>query len=214
MTRESRLWLTAAAAVAVVVAAVVLIFGYDRPPDFPDLYAEGGPTVSGTVAYLEFNGEECIWILDVASGDSHELYCDNWIWPEGWDAEGNLRVHADNGQAQLLLLDPDSGEVVGREAMWDGPPSDEGGPPRQEEPLLRSRSTEGRVTLTHGTGANAVTLIDIAAPRNYRFHLYGVTADGRYAWVWDSEDRLLLVAMEGDAEPWLVAEGISDPVWK
>lgn len=215
MTRESRWWLAAAGLVAVVVAAAVLLFGYNRPPAFANLYSDGGPTISATVAYLEYGSEDCVWVLDVATGDSHELYCDDWVWPEHWDDDGNLWVHGGNGHEQIWILDPATGEVVGSADPWEGPPPhDEGGPPPPEEPALRSRSADGRVTLTHGVGVEATAVIDIEAPRNYAFYSYGVTADGNYAWVCDSEDRLLVVALDGESDPWLVSGGISDPVWK
>lgn len=206
MTRDSRLWLWAAGGVAVAVAAVVLIFGYNSPPSFPSLSEQSGMTIEGTVAYMEFGREDCVRLLDVASGSTEDLYCDNWVWIEGWDEDGNLAVHADDGRDQTWVLDPDTGEVLDS--------ADSVGPPPRRDSSLRSRSIEGRVTLTHGVGESAVTLIDVEAPGNYGFHGYGITADGAYAWVSDSEDRLLLVTLDGNAGPWLVAEGISDPHWR
>ncbi len=215
MNRQSGTWLGAAAGVAVVVAVVVLIFGYNAPPEFPSLYETGVPTVAGTVAHLEYGPEDCVWILDVATGQSEELFCDSWAWPESWDEDGNLRVHAGNGHEQIWVVDPETGVVLGSDDIWDGPPpEDEEGPPLEEGRLLRSRSSEGRVTLNYGSGSGEVTLIDVEAPRNYRFHTYGITADAAHAWVCDSEDRLLVVALDGSGGPWVVADGISDPVWK
>jgi hypothetical protein len=215
MNLHSRTWLAAAAGVAVVVAVIVLIFGYSSPPQFPSLYEAGAPALEGAVAHQEFGPEDCVWVLDVATGDSQEVFCDSWAWAESWDENGNLRIHAGNGHEQVWVVDPDTGTVLGAEAVEDGPPpEDEGGPPPEEELPLRSRSAEGRVTLTYGAGTDAVTLIDIDAPRNYRFHMYGLTGEGDYAWVCDSEDRLLVVSMDGSSGPWLVAEDISDPIWK
>ena len=215
MTRESRLWLAAAAAVAVVVVAVVLVFGYTRPPAFASLYSDGGPAIAGTVAWVEDGRQGCVQVLDVASGDSHEVYCDDWLWLESWDEDGNLRVHTGNGVEEILVLDPQTGDVLATGRFEDGPPpGDEGGPPPEESSPLRSRSNEGRVILTHGTGAAAVDLIDIEAPRNYRFFSYGMTPDGDYVWAYDSEDRLLVVAVDGGSEPWLIAEGIQEPLWR
>ena len=213
MNPQSRIWLGAAAAVTIVVAVVVLLFGYNRPPEFASLYTDDGPAVTGTVAYMEFGREDCIHIFDVTSGESRELYCDNWVWPQGWDENGNLLVHAGNGHEQIWVLDPGSGDILASKDIWDDPHADEGGPPPPEDSPLRSRSTDGRVTLTHGFGADSVTLIDVEAPRNYAFTNYGFTSDGDHAWVCDTEDRLLVVASDGQSDPWLVAEGISDPLW-
>lgn len=214
MTRESRLWLGGAGGIAVVVAAVVLIFGYNSPPGFPDLREQDGVTVEGTVAYMDYGREDCVRILDVATGGTDELYCESWVWIEGWDADGNLRVNAGNGYEQTWVLDPETGEVLGVGEGRDALPPDEGGPPPADDERLRSRSTEGRATLLLGSGDDQVTVIDVEAPRNYAFHSYGITADGEYIWVSDSEDRLLLVALDGSRGPWLVAEEIADPYWK
>lgn len=206
MTRQSRMWLAAATGVAVVVAVVVLIFGYVSPPQFPSLYEAGAPTIEGSVAHVDFGPEECVQLLDVATGESHELYCDNWVWPESWDEDGNLRVHAGNGREHVWVLDPNTGTVLGTGDLGVGP--------QPYDASLRSRSAEGRAKLMYGTAASEVTLIDVAAPGNYSFYLYGITADGEYAWACDSEDRLVVVALDASGGPWLVAEGISEPVWK
>ena len=47
MNREAKLWLFGAGGVAVVVLAVVLIFGLSFAPEFPSLYEEDGPTIQG-----------------------------------------------------------------------------------------------------------------------------------------------------------------------
>ena len=207
MSRESRLWLAAAGGVAIIVVAVVLLFGVISLPDFPSLYDEGAPTVGGSVAYLDYDRDDCVRILDVATGDSREVFCDDWMWLEGWDADGNLRIHAGNGAESVWVVDPNNGDVIGFGDWADGPMP-------EDTDSLRARSAEGTATLTYGRGDAVVTLIDIDAPRNYGFWSYGLTGDGQWAWVCDSADRLLLVALDGTSGPWLVADGISDPAWK
>ena len=214
MTRQQHLWLAAAGAAAAVIVVVVLAFGYTSPPSFPSLY-DDGPEIEGLVAHLDFGPQDCVSILDVSSGLSEELYCDSWVWAERWDEDGNLLIHAGNGHEQIWVLDPETGAVLDRSAIQDGPPmEDEGGPGVHEESELRMRSIDGRVTLTRGTGEDAVTIIDLEAPRNYTFFMYGLTDDGSYAWICDSEDRLLVTSLDGTGGPWLVAEGISDPIWR
>lgn len=214
MTRQQSLWLTAAGIAAAVIVFVVLAFGYTRPPSFPSLY-DDGPQIEGLVAHLDYGRQDCVSILDVATGSSEELYCDSWVWAERWDADGNLLIHAGNGHEQIWVVDPETGAVLDGVAIKDGPtPEDEDGPGMHEEPELRMRSVDGRLTLTHGSGVDAVTVVDVEAPRNYTFFGYGITNDGSHAWVCDSEDRLLVASLDGTGGPWLVAEGISDPIWR
>lgn len=204
MSRESKLWLTAAAVVAVAVLGIVVVFGITNPPSFPSLY-DGGPTVEGAVAYVEGGPDECVNVLDVATGVSREVYCADWLWLEGWDGDGNLRVNAGNGIERTLVVDPVTGAVI----ESGGPAGD---PPSYVE-SLQSSAREGHVTLTYTGSGAAVTLIDVDGPRNYAFWNTGITADERYAWVSDSADRLLLVALDGTAGPWLVAENVPDARW-
>ena len=206
MSRESRLWLGAAGAVAVVVAGVVLVFGYTSPPRFPSLYDDGGPTIEASVAYVEYDREDCVFVLDAATGETRELYCDNWVWLESWDGDGNLRIRAGNGDEGAWVVDPDTGAILGTEETGEEPP--------RRDSSLRSRSVEGRAMLVHSSGETETILIDVEAPRDYGFYRYGITTDAEYAWVCDSEDRLIVVALDGTSGPWLVAEGISNPLWK
>jgi hypothetical protein len=214
MNRESKLWLLGAGGVAVVVLAVVLIFGLSFAPDFPSLY-DGGPTVEGTVAYIEFGPDDCLYVLDVASGEDRELYCDDWLGFEGWDADGYLQILSGNGHhEELLILDPNTGAVVRSDEFRpdERPPLDQ--PRTDAERRLRASSREGHVTLSYRQGDSEVTLIDVEGSRDYSFWDYGVTSDEKYAWICDSEDRLLVVALDGTGGPWVVADDIGDPIWK
>jgi len=206
MTRQSRLWLLAAAGVAAAVAVIVLVFGYNRPPQFPSLYEAGGPTVDASVAFVEYDRHDCVRVLDVASGDSDEIYCSQWVWIEGWDRHGKLRVNAD-GSGQSLAIDPATGGV---ERSSDSVPLLD----RGNEEDIRVSAEGGRVQLLYRSGDTEVVLIDVECPRDYGFWHLGVTNDGQWVWAVDSEDRLLLVAVDASSGPWLVAEGINDPAWK
>ena len=205
MSRDSKLWLTAAGVVAVIVLAIVIVFGITNPPGFPSLY-DGGPTIQAMVAYVEHGRDECVQVLDVATGESRELYCADWLWLEGWDDDGNLRVQAGNGIDAVSVLDPTTGTIIGS--------GDFAGETPGNVVSLHATSRDGHATLVYtGDGAD-VTLIDVNGPRNYAFWQYGLTAGDEYVWVNDSADRLLLVARDGTGGPWLVAENVPNAMWK
>lgn len=210
MTRQSKLWLGAAGIVVVVVVAVVLLFGTSAAPEFPSLYSDGAPTIEGTLAFVEYGSNDCVHVLDVVSGESSEVYCDDWLHLEGWDSDGHLRIHSGNGREYVSVIDPATGEVLewGEFIEGDMPP------PPYPPHLLRARSDDGHATLIHDGAAGEVTLIDVTGPRNYAFWEFGITADADYAWVCDSEDRILVVALDGSRGPWVVFEGVSQPMWK
>ena len=160
MNRESQLWLLGAGGVAAVVLAVVLIFGLSFAPEFPSVYEEG-PAVDGTVAYVEYGSDDCLYVLDVASGEERELYCDDWLGFEGWDSDGYLRVHSGNGYEHESAIDPVTGDVV----EW-GEFLPAAIAPRRQSPLLRARSEEGRATLIYDGPDGEITLIDVGGPRD------------------------------------------------
>ena len=211
MTRQSKLWLGAAGILLVVVVAVVLLFGTTSAPEFPSLYAEGAPTIEGSVAYIDYGRDDCVHVLDVATGESEELLCEPGMWVEGWDSDGNLLVHSSGPHfEELLLVDPATGAVVStREFAPDEDPSLH--QPRSEaDRNLRSSSRDGHATLSY----REAVLIDVEGSRDYSFWAYGVTEDEAYAWVCDSEERVLVVALDGSGGPWIVTEDIHDMRWK
>lgn len=211
MSREARLWLSAAGVVVVITVAVVLLFGVSSAPRFPSLYTEGAPTIEGTLAWVEWGPDDCVHVLDVATGDSEELLCERGLWLEGWDSDGNLRVHITGPHfEELVLVDPATGVVVStREFTPDEePPFDQ---PRSEaDRNLRSTSRDGHATLSY----QEAVLIDVEGARDYSFWDYGVTEDEAYAWVCDSEERVLVVALDGGGGPWVVAEDIGELRWR
>jgi hypothetical protein len=209
MTRQSKLWLGAAGIVVVVVVAVVLLFGITSAPEFPSLYAQEAPTIEGSLAFVEYGPDDCVHVVDVATGELGEVYCDDWLHLEGWDSEGNLRIHSGNGREYVSVIDPATGEVLEWGEFVEG---DIRPPPFPD--ALRARSKDGRATLVHDGSGGETTLIDVTGPRNYAFFEFGITADENYAWVCDSEDRILAVALDGSGGPWIVIEGVSQPVWK
>jgi hypothetical protein len=205
VSRESKLWLAAAGVVAVSVLTIVIVFGIRTAPHFPSLY-DGGPTVQGAVAYVDYGRDECVQVLDVATGESRQIYCADWLWLEGWDRDGNLRVQTGDGGERVSIIDPTTGAVIAQ-----GDFAGEG--PRSVDSLMAT-SDDGHATLSYSGGDTEVTLLEADGPRNYAFYQYGITDDQQYAWVCDSEDQLLVVALDGSSGPWFVAADINEAAWK
>lgn len=204
MNRESKLWLTGAGVVAIVVLAVIALFGVRRLPEIARLYEPGAPSLSASVAYVDSGREQCARVLDVATAETREVYCADWLWLEGWDSDGNLRVQS-AGSDRISVIDPDAGAVLATGSFAGEQPADRG--------TLHAGSNDGHATLTNRVGDEAIVVLDIEGPRNYGFWNYGLTDDGRYVWVCDSENRLLVVASDGSGEPWLVAGNVPEAKW-
>ena len=215
MKREQKLWLLGAGSVVAVVLAVVLIFGLSFAPEFASLYEEDGPTIEGTVAYMQYEHDDCVNVLDVATGEAIEPYCDDWLWLEGWDEGGNLQVlRGGDHFEELLTLDPDTGAVLGSGEFRPDEDARPEQPWAEAARRIRVSSHEGHATLSYRSEDAETILIDVDGSRDYAFGEYGVTADEKYAWACDSEHRLLVVALDGTTGPWIVAEDVSELRWK
>jgi len=206
MNRHSQLMLWGAVGIGVAAVAVILLFGLRFGPGFPDLYADGGPTIDGTVAFVTEDDDTCAQVLDVATGEQREIYCSQHVWIGGWDGDGNLVVHEEDVYQNVLTIDPVTGDVVSTGTVGDIPPVGTSS--------LRAASSGGHATLSYVGAGSSVVLIDAEGPRNYRFLDRGLTAEGKWAWVLDSENRLLVVALDGSSGPWVVKEGIHEVSWK
>jgi len=207
MNRQSQLMLWGAAVVGVVAVGVVALFGLRFGPDFPDLYRDGGPAIEGSVAFAAENGEMCVQVLDVATGAQREVYCSQFAWLEGWNDDGNLVVHNEEMYDNVVVIDPATGDITTTTG-----PNDDVVPANPN--ALRADARDGHATLIYVGPESSTVLIDVEGPRDYRFYDRGITADQQWAWVVDSEDRVLVVALDGSSGPWLVAEDVREVAWK
>ncbi len=205
MNEQSKWWFGGAALVAVMVVVAVAVFGIRRLPELPSLYEAGNPTVTGTVAFVDDGREQCVGVLDVATSETRDVFCSEWLWIEGWGDDGNLRVESADGN-RVSVVDPTTGEVLAS--------GDFAVEPQELKGELRSESVDGRAILANVASGDRVVLIDLQGPHDYGFWDYGLTNDEQYVWASDSEGRLIVVASDGSAGPWLVADDIRDPVWR
>jgi len=206
MKRSQKILLGAAAAVVVTITGIVVTFGIKLPPGYPSLY-DNGPTVAGTVAFISQDGNDCLRVLDVATGEKRTIICSSWIYLEGWNREGNLIIHSEAAEDRGTVIDPSTGQVLGRAASTAAMVSD-------DSEVLRTTSGDGHATLLLRDDSTDTILIDATGPRNYAFWDAGLVDRGEYAWVRDSDERLLLVATDGSAGPWVVLTDARDVAWR
>jgi hypothetical protein len=142
---------------AAVLAALVLggtmavlgLVGDDRrgggppDPDFPALADAPLPGAAGEVALLRDQAVPCASVVDMASGEVRDLRCERDLaGPPTWTAEGDVEVRRRTAdEAEVLVLDPDDGEVRDRRLVPGGALRD---PPDAHEAPGRRIAEDGR----------------------------------------------------------------------
>lgn len=213
-----------AVAVAVGVVAVILLFGLREPPSYPVLSASStDDRLAGRIAYIrEDDQRSCVVVVDLPDGARHDVACsDGGEWYGGgevsWDDEGRLRlVRYEPTGPMLVTVDPETGRELDREPVGgEGKPYPEGpGTIRPgDEAELTWRSDDGSVRLLLREGDEERTLLSARGPRDYSLWDAGWSPDGRWAFVADSEQRLLLVAVTSPARTLLLTDDGHSPAW-
>lgn len=204
--RETRdrqpLVLVAAALVAVVVVALVLVFGVARPPQLASIADDPAITPPARLATHGWeDGDHCVTVVELdgttrrpwCSQDSAELV--------GWTERGVvLRTYGRSAELELTI-DPDDGEVVASEhGRTDHLGRDRGDAVTSARPagddVLEVRTAEGTV------------LWRVEAPDSYQVSYGWRSPDGRTVALIDSADRLLLVPADGSRQPRVWAEDV------
>jgi hypothetical protein len=198
-------WLLAAAVLA--VAAGVLIFGVDWPPQVDTVTADSPHTPSARIAWWTFtNGRDC---LDVADTDGfvRELTCiDVTGGLVGWTEQGIL-MKEEPGLAQAIFaLDPDTGErtVLERTVTPDHEPDPPAVTEREDGRLILSLDhTPPEPMAPEATRLGRIVLWDVEAPQGYDVVRTLPSPDGTAIAIHDNADRLLVMPADGSAEPLL-----------
>lgn len=218
--QRERIALVAAAAVALVVLAVILVFGRSVPPELPELAEDPDPAIPGLVAFLrDGEGEQCLHVVPASGGDARELRCgEYWHGPPRWDDDGRLTVPLapSPGTEEVLVIDPRSGAVIDRRAEprpGTPAPSHPSTATAEDGTLVTTRNRDGRVGLRLiGPEGEERDLVDLEAPRSYSWWDAQWSPDDRWILVTDSEERLLVVTA-ADGRVRLLVTDASSPVW-
>ena len=214
MTR--RRWAPIAAAVICSAVFVgVLVFGHVTYPAFASLTAVP-PDVEGRIAVLvsrgsEYDDEDCLLVIEPATGASRELRC-TYRWSEltGWSEDGYVIVTlSDESTQRSLFLDPDTGTVVRRGFEYAPLEPAARGP----GPRLFTEGPDGvaRIVEEDIDGEQRV-VYSVDGPRSYEFTQAVWSPDGRWVLALDSQERLVIVDPRTDVA-WQVTEDVSVASW-
>lgn len=204
--QRSVLALGAAGLLVAAVTVVVVLFGVTAYPDVPRLAEQPEPAVSGQLAYLRYDREPCLHVVD-GRGADREVRCGSDVEGGGltWEDDHHLLVHRYRFDDEVLTIDVRTGEVT---SVRPATRADE---PRPLPDGLVERADGTRVSTTaRGTTATVElrdphgrtrTVLELEGPTGYRLDDARWTADGRWIVVRDSAERVLVLAADGDPAP-------------
>lgn len=205
MKDRQRIALIVGGVLVVVVVAAVALFGLLSPPTFRDLREAPALDAPGTVAYTtdEDGARSCVHVVPASGATApRELACRRGWAQVAWSPDGTLAMWTGGGSVELL--DPDTGEVV-REAARPSEPEPWLSP---EVSGVRTYDEDRRVRITVAVGDEVRTVLDEPAPDDYWIGWTGRSADGRWLLFSDSERRLVLLDVDGEVEPGVIATGV------
>jgi hypothetical protein len=195
--------------VILVVAVVILVFGVIPLPDYPALADQPDPAIPGTVAYMEYEEEPCIFTVPASGGEGREVWCGReFVEFPVWTADGLLVVTDWMAEPVYVLIDPATGEEVdqvpaGDLEDFDARPLPYPGSSRQERADGAQLRTEGirggkSSVVVRLDGQDQTILAIEDAPSDYRFYEAQWSPDGEWVLVSDTEGRLLIVGADGN----------------
>jgi hypothetical protein len=173
--------------------------GLGRPdPDFPTLADDPLPGATGTVAVRRNGAVPCLSVVDVATGEVRDLRCERDLTGSPtWTAEGLVEVHRrSDDEVELLLIDPDDGELRDRRLVGDHRVHD------PEQPQRRTASDGRRLVV--GSDEDSTWLEVVSADGSTERVLDAPTDAWRgfTSTSWSPADRFALV--EGDHAVYLI----------
>jgi hypothetical protein len=220
--RRAIVSIVAAVLVVVLVTAIILVFGVIPLPEFPSLADQPDPSIPGTVAYVEFDDEPCIFTVPASGGEAREVWCGrDYVEFPAWSSDGLLVLMDWTAQPTYVLIDPATGNEVDRVPIDDI--DRPGTQPLPYPPEARQDRADGGTLRINGPrgGASAVTvrlpggedrtIVSVKdGPTDYWFVQAQWSPDGEWVLVSDSAGRLLIVADTGDPEARVLVEGLQE----
>jgi hypothetical protein len=200
--------LVVAGVLVLVVVGAVLLFGIQRPPTVASLAEDPAPAPSAAVAYLTQQGSQGCVRVALPDGTTAGPWCDRMGGElVGWDEQGILLRRWD-GAETVRVIDPETGEVVGRarDRAWQEP---------YDHQAVWTEHRDGELIVR--LEADDTELWRVTAPEPYQITTSARSADGDWIALVDSADRLLVVPADGSAPPREWTRDVASwqwPVWE
>lgn len=209
--------LFAAAAIAVAVTALVLVFGVARPPALPSIDEQSVVVPTASIAWTAptssgaADGSQdttCVHVV-APDGADREVVCER-SWPEltGWDDEGIVLADWSGRAPVWVWYDAQTGEPV-REAEDAELELD------RDATRIRTRREDGALLVSVDSSRDVVW--QVPAPAAYDVVAGARSPDGAFLALVDTADRLLVMPADGAQPPVVWAEGLASwqtPVWE
>jgi hypothetical protein len=219
--RRATVSIVGAILVLVIVTAIIVVFGVIPLPEFTALADQPDPTIPGTVAYLDFGDDPCLFTLPASGGQPTEVWCGrDYVEFPVWTADGLLVLTDWTTEPAYLLIDPATGMEVDRIPVEERGAESE--PPARPLDERRERA-DGAIVHTGGRRGDAAevlvrpaggpdqTILSVAdAPADYDFYDAQWSPDGGWVLVADNAGRLLVVGADGDPGARVLVEGLQD----
>jgi hypothetical protein len=200
--------LIAAGVLVLAVVGAVLVFGVQRPPALDTITDVPVPAPSAGIAYLaEQPDRSCVQVVR-PDGTTPEPWCDHQGGELiGWTDEGLLLRHWD-GTESVRILDPDTGEVVGRSRgrSWREP---------YDRPAVWTEHRDGELIVRLDEDDTELWRVEVAD--RYELRTSATSLDGAWVAMVDSSDRLLVVPADGSVPPRVWTTDVASwqwPVWE
>ncbi|MFM7069932.1 MAG: hypothetical protein ACKOYM_10805 [Actinomycetes bacterium] len=198
---SSRRWLlpVVLCGVVVLVSAVVIgvmVTAVGRAPEFPSLSESPDAALKGTVAYLDWEADACLWTIDASGANRRKVTCLQGVnagtlptltWRDATTIEVTLfgawqkRVDLSTGR----VTNVPAAEVPDRAPDLDRSVSSDGR-------KVRLVVADGRSKIVVEGGVEDRVLLDVATSNTYSVSDPAWSPDGAYVLTGDSAARLLL----------------------
>lgn len=204
--RRSIATLVVAAAVVAIVTVVVIAFGIAPYPDVPRLADQPEPAVTAQLAYLAYDREPCLHVVD-GSGLDREVRCGSDV--EGgalaWQDDGHVLVHRYRFEEEIVTIDVATGQVTETRpatAAEQKQPVPAGVDQRADGARVATTGSDGtaRVEVRTSDGVTT-TVLELEGPDGYRLEDARWSHDGDWIVVRDTAQRLLVFGADGEPAP-------------